>query len=56
VHGAGSTAAAARPHFAPCAAVRVYTHLRPGRYTFYARALGASGSSRHTVRRSFSIR
>ena len=56
VHGAGRTIGATRPHFVACASVRVYTHLHSGRYTFYARALGATGSTRRTVRRSFSIR
>ncbi len=42
------------PHYAACGAVRVYTHLAAGRYTFYARALGPGGHK--PARRSFSIR
>jgi hypothetical protein len=44
------------PRYAPCGPVRVYHHLRAGRYTFLARASGpGTGSARKPVRRSFSI-
>jgi hypothetical protein len=45
------------PRYAPCGSVRVYRHLKAGRYTFYARAdKRGTTSKRRTVRRSFSIR
>jgi hypothetical protein len=43
------------PQYVACGAVSVYTHLAAGSYTFYARALGPTGSARTPVRRSFSI-
>jgi hypothetical protein len=48
-------AARTGPRYAACGAVRVYTHLAAGRYTFYARALGPPGADHRAVRRSFSI-
>jgi hypothetical protein len=55
VRRSGKAARTGGPRYAACGAVRVYTHLAAGRYTFYARALGPPGSDRKAVRRSFSI-
>jgi hypothetical protein len=45
-----------RVRFRRCGAVKIYKHLRRGKYTFYARALGLGGVHRAAVKRSFSIR
>jgi hypothetical protein len=46
----------ARPRYAACGTVRVYSHLPRGRYTFYARTTGPAASGHGPARRSFSIR
>ena len=45
----------ARAAFAPCALKKVFKHLSPGRYTFLARAVNASGLDPTPARRSFKI-
>jgi hypothetical protein len=44
------------PRYAACGAVRVYSHLQRGRYTFYARTSGPAAGAHRPARRSFSIR
>jgi hypothetical protein len=45
-----------RLRYSACGPIRVYRHLAPGRYTFYARAVGLKGGHRAPARHSFSIR